>query len=438
MIKPNSKINFTKKQLDSLPIPPDGKRYAFKDEKEKGLIIRITAKGKKTFQLYQKFQGTPVRITLGEFPDMSVEQARTKARIRKGELADNKNYNIEKKKLSQETSLKEFFKDYMERYSKIHKKSWEYDEREIPKFLGHWFNRKLSSIHKHEIQDMHIRLYKKHGLYQANRMLERLRAMYNKAIEWGWDGANPTNGIKKYKEKSRDRFVLPNEMPFLFEALEIESNETSKDYILMLLMTGARKSNVLAMRWEEINWERKVWRIPETKNGEPLTVPLTPAPMELLKNRRFKTNSDWVFPAESETGHLSDPAKTWDRIRKRATLEIWRQNPEYAEIMDAVEKRIANADNYGYTVVKLFKSVKEELESLKFNPPVGLMDVRIHDIRRTVGSFQAMTGASLPIIGKSLGHKNLQSTQIYARLHDDPVRESMEKASDAMFAFREE
>src|SRR5690606_11457999 len=103
------------------------------------------------------------------------------------------------------------------------------------------------------------------GHFQANRALERLRALYNKALEWGWEGDNPTIGIKKFKEKSRERFVQPNELPLLFHALEIEENKTARDYILISLMTGARKSNVLAMRWEQISWEHKTWRIPETK-----------------------------------------------------------------------------------------------------------------------------------------------------------------------------
>ena len=108
------------------------------------------------------------------------------------------------------------------------------------------------------------------GLYQANRMLERIRSMFNKAIEWGWDGVNPTQGIKKFKEKSRDRYILPNEMPLLLKALYEEQNEVARDYIYISLFTGARKSNVLQMRWEEVDWHNKTWRIPDTKNGEPI------------------------------------------------------------------------------------------------------------------------------------------------------------------------
>ncbi len=85
----------------------------------------------------------------------------------------------------------------MERYSKLHKKSWKYDEREINNFLPHWFNRKISSITKQEIKTLHDNIGNNNGIYQANRLLERIRAIYNKVLKWGWSGNNPTLGIKK-------------------------------------------------------------------------------------------------------------------------------------------------------------------------------------------------------------------------------------------------
>ena len=94
-------------------------------------------------------------------------------------------------------------------------------------------------------------------MYQANRLLARIHIIYNKAIEWGWEGVNPAQGVKKFKEKSRDRFLHPDELPRFFESLDAELNDTIRDYIYVSLFTGARKSNVLAMRWEEIQFERR-------------------------------------------------------------------------------------------------------------------------------------------------------------------------------------
>ncbi len=433
MVAPNDTLNFTKALLASLPIPPNGKRHSFKDSRVQGLIIRVTPNGKKTFQLYQKHQGRPVRVTLGSFPDTTIEQARREATKAKGALAAGTNPNIEKDRLRKEITLRQLFDLYMERYSKVEKKSWQYDEREINKFLSHWFNRKISDISKYEIKSLHLRIRENNGLYQANRMLERIRSMYNKAIEWGWDGSNPTQGIKKFKEKSRDRYVRPNEMPLLLRAIAAEANEVARDYVYISLFTGARKTNVLQMRWEQIDWHNRTWRIPDTKNGEPVTIPLSVKAEEILERRlKASPGNPWVFPSEtSKQGHLTDPKKAWIRIKQRATLALWNQDNEAAALIELVAQALPSAHDIG----ALFSAVAKEASRRKTELPTGLMDLRLHDIRRTFGSYQAISGASLQIIGESLGHKSQQSTQVYAKLHNDPVRASIERATEAMTGF---
>jgi integrase len=426
------RLNFTKRSLLALDTPPKGKRAYYRDTVVKGLILDVRSSGSKSFYLYKFLNGKPERIFLGIFPDLTVENARDAATIHRSSIAQGKNPQDEKRKIRNEMTFEELFHEYMERYSKIHKKSWQYDEREVRKFLSHWFSRKLSDITKSEIRLLHEKIYNENGLYQANRILERIRAMYNKAIEWEWDGVNPAVGIKKYKEKSRDRFIQPNELPLLFNALEEDENEVAKDYFLMSLMTGARKSNVLAMRWEQVNWHQKQWRIPDTKNGESVIVPLIDQAMDILERRKNKAKNDFVFEGEGAKGYLADPKHAWERIRQKATLELWKLNKDYDALIQLVEDRLRVQDNYGYTIVKLIKEVQKEAQYKNINLPTGLLDLRIHDIRRTLGSYQAITGASLPIIGKTLGHKNSQSTAIYARLNLDPVRDSMSKAVGAM------
>ncbi len=427
-----NKFNFTKTSIIRLPVPKKGNAI-YKDTKERGLCLYITATGVITFFIRKRIHGKDERIILGSFPDISVENARKKALQAKAKIAEGIHPLEHKHKLRDETTFKELFDSYMKRYSKPHKKSWQYDEREVNKFLSHWFNKKISTINQNDIRIIHEKLRDENGLYQANRILERIRAIYNKAIEWGWSGQNPAHGIKKFKEKSRDRFIQPNEMPFLFASLNIEENETARDYILLSLMTGARKSNVLSMRWEQISWERNQWRIPETKNGDPVTIPLTLQAITLLNEIKDKTNSKWVFPSQTNNDHFSDPKRAWDRIRQRATLELWKQESLYEELINQVITQLEKQDNYSCTILRIFKSVEKEAIFQNIDLPIGLMDIRLHDIRRTVGSYQAITGASLSIIGKSLGHKSPQATQIYSRLHLDPVRASMELASNAIF-----
>ncbi|GLQ08068.1 tyrosine-type recombinase/integrase [Sneathiella chinensis] len=434
MVAPNEKINFTKAALTALPLPPEGKRYSFKDSRVPGLIIRVMPSGLKSFQLYQKLQGRPIRVTLGKFPDMTIEKARNAATQAKGELASGTNPNVEKNRLRKEITLKELFDLYMDRYSKVEKKSWRYDEREINKFLSHWFNRKISSISKYDIKTLHLKTKERNGLYQANRILERIRSMYNKAIEWGWNGDNPTNGIKKFREEARDRYAQPNELPLLFAALDEELNEVARDYLYVSLYTGARKTNVLQMRWEQIDWHNRTWRIPETKNGDPVIVPLSIPAEQLLESRlKASQGSPWVFPSDkSKAGHLNDPKKAWTRIRQRATLALWKQDDILLPLISKVQEGRDPDEDIG----QVFKAIEQAAKDKDIRLPTGLMDIRIHDIRRTFGSYQAITGASEAIIGKSLGHKSSQATRVYARLHNDPVRASIDKATEAMLQFK--
>jgi integrase len=374
-------INFTKKTLESLSAPVSKDREYFHDTRVIGLVLMLTKKGVKSFQVYRKHNGIPIRVTLGKFPEMSVENARTQGQKVIAELLSGKNPNTEKRKIRKEITFGNAFENFMTRYSKPYKKSWKYDEREVSKFLSHWFNRKLASISKQEIQILHEKIKDESGLYQSNRILERIKAIYNKTIEWGWDGINPAQGVKKFKEKSRNRFLHPDELPKFFESVDMEQNDTIRDYIYVSLLTGARRSNVQAMKWEDVYLQRREWLIPETKNGEPLRIHLVDKVMDILNSRAEKYGQmGWVFQGAGKTGHLIEPKSGWKRILTRA----------------------------------------------------GIKDLRLHDLRRTLGSWQAITGANSFMIGQSLGHKSSQATAVYARLNIDPVRESVEKATNAM------
>lgn len=376
-------INFTKAALTAYGKAAKGKRDYYYDTKEKGLMLAVTAAGSKTFYLYKRIDGRPERLLLGKFPDLTVENARKLAASAKGEIAMGENPQKAKRAIRDEMTFEALFTEYLEKHSKVHKRSWAYDEREVNKFLKHWFKRKISSIEKPEVERLHAKVGKESGLYQANRLLERIRSIFNKAADWGWQGENPATGIKKYREQSRDRFLQPEELPRFFAALANEPNEAARDFFMISLLAGARKSNTLAMRWDEISFHAATWRIARTKNDDPQIVHLSPQAMEILKERKLHSLGPWVFPGNGTKGHLADPKKAWARILKEADIA----------------------------------------------------DLRIHDLRRTLGSWQAATGANSYIIGKSLGHRSQQSTAVYARLNLDPVRDSVNKATDAMLEF---
>ncbi|MBS0351258.1 MAG: tyrosine-type recombinase/integrase [Proteobacteria bacterium] len=377
-----NKLNFTKAILETLPSPPTGKRGYYYDTKMRGLGISITSNGTRSFIVYRKVNGKPERITLGRFPDLSIEQARRKAENINAAIAQGSNPNDRRRAERAEITFGALFNEYLEQHAKIHKRSWDEDQSIYNRYLISWQSRKLSTITKTDIKKLHRDIGRNKGYYAANRMLALCSTVFNKATEFDlWDKENPALDIKKFREKPRDRFLQADELPRFFQALSQEANDNIRDYIILALLTGARKSNVLAMRWDQINLNTREWRIPRTKNETPQTITLTEEACFLLKQRKAMVINHFVFPGTGKTGHLTEPKKGWGRILKQA----------------------------------------------------GIADFRIHDLRRTLGSWQARTGASLAIIGKSLNHISPQSTAIYARLDLDPVRASVDKATKAMF-----
>lgn len=376
----DNKIKFTKENLDALPSPDSGKRDIYHDTKTSGLQLRVT--GVKTFFVNRRIKGgDPERITLGRYPEMTIEQARRKTMEILHDIAEGKNPAEVKRGKKAELTFADLFTEYLERHSKPNKRTWREDESKYKTYLERPLGRKkLSAIDRRDIALIHSSITKAGHDITANRVLALLSSAFGWAISAGLWELNPAIGIKRNKEKSRDRFIQGDELPRFFQAVAKEENETIRDYILMSLLTGARRSNVLAMRWQDISFNRHEWRIEETKNGTPQTVALSPEAIEILQNRKPSNDAVFVFPGSGKAGHLMEPKKGWKRILERA----------------------------------------------------GIDNLRIHDLRRTLGSWQAKTGASLAIIGKSLNHKNQNTTAIYARLDLDPVRDSVNKATSAM------
>lgn len=378
-----NKASFTKAYLDSLPPSSSDNRTTYHDIKVPGLQVRVSKSGVKTFCVYKRIKGGgPERITLGRYPELSIESARRKAIAIISDIAEGKSPANALRETKAEMSLDELFKEYEERCSKFNLRP-DKAKSNYRLYLSKWGKRKISSIKHQEVDKLHKTIATEIGQVTANIALKLLHVMFNKAKnEWRiWDGANPAHGIKKFKEKSRERFIQESELPRFFESLMNEPNTLIKDYILISLLTGARRSNVQEMTWEQVNFDSAEWYIPLTKNGTPQTIPLSNEAMTILKERKKnQPSSKYVFPGTGKTGHLTEPKSGWARILKRAEIS----------------------------------------------------DLRIHDLRRTLGSWQAKTGASLVIIGKSLNHKNPSTTSIYARLDIEPVRQSVNNATNAI------
>lgn len=376
-----NKINFTKAEIDDLPMPDHGKRIDYQDSKVSGLNIRVTHTGTKTFSVLRRIKnGRLERVTLGRYPNMSIDQARRKAMEINLAISDGVN-PAELKRIQQaERTFSDLFDEYIDRHSKLNKKTWTEDVQKYNNHLKQSIGKvKLSNIDRSTVANIHSKITKTGRKISANRVLALISSVFSWGISVGLCENNTVLGIRRNKETSRERFMQGDELPRFFQSLADEVNETIRDYILISLLTGARKANVCSMRWQDINLDRAEWRIQETKNGTPQTVTLSPEAIEVLINRQ-SNESPFVFPGAGKSGYLAQPKRGWARIIERA----------------------------------------------------GINDLKIHDLRRTLGSWQAKTGASLVIIGKSLNHKNQNTTAIYARLDLDPVRDSVNKATSAM------
>ena len=157
----------------------------------------------------------------------------------------------------------------------------------------------------------HAAAGEEHGPIQANRAKALLGTLYNKAHEVGYEGSNPSKAAPYFPEASRERFLLPSEMKAFFDALA-DAGEPWHDFFQLCLFTGARRGNVAGMAWAEVDFDRMVWMIPasKTKNKRPAVIALPPpAPMILRQRQLVAGDSEWVFPADSASGHVIDPRR---------------------------------------------------------------------------------------------------------------------------------
>ena len=380
----SNKLNFTKDVLTKLV--PANKRYDVEDSKTPGLRLTVFPTGIKTFYLLKLIDGKSERIKLARLDDISIDLARKRATELKAQIVLGNNPRLEKEKKQSELKFVDLFNLYYSQHLlKSRKRAEDYRklyDRQLHPAFG---NKRLSEFTRSFVKKLHSDTSEIRGKTAANKTIAIISSSFNFGIanEY-WNGANPCSHIKLFKPNKRDRFLSREELPAFFKALQKEES-LFRDYFEVLLLTGARKMTVLSMRWDEIHFDIKQWRRDEkkSKNNEINIMHLTDRVVEILQHRKKENEqssrpSQFVFPGSGACGHLVDPKKAFRRIKKS----------------------------------------------------MGVKNIRIHDLRRTLGSYMAISGASLPIIGKALNHKSYVSTEIYARLSSDPIREAINKAED--------
>jgi len=381
---------------------PSSKRVHHYDEGKgsvRGFGVRVEPNGRKSYFWFAKVRGVPRFRALGEFPVTSLKVARDRgldlaSEARKWKESGYAGDDPFEKKQPTALLVTPTFRELVEAYVARHLREKankpekaEYDARWlVGKYFRDWLDRPVDEIRVEDMLTIKNRCGEKR--YMANRSIEFVRAIFNWSAraEDGrinfWPVGNPAKGVSSYEERQRDRFLKPEELARFNDELKKERSRDLRDFLTLAITTGARKSDVLSMRFEDVGWETAVWKVPFPKNGESYNIQLLTAALGILKRRRreIPETEAHVFPGRSRSGHLENIKKPWTDFRKRAAIP----------------------------------------------------DIRIHDIRRTHGSYLAIAGVSLPQIGAALGHRSLQSTAIYARLHDEAVRTAREAGEAKM------
>lgn len=383
---PEQTFNFRKDTLHNLDVL--AKRYFVSDLKVRGLRMAVYPSGVKTFILYRKIEGVPERVKIGRFPDISIEQARNEAQRLVSLITLGQNPHRERIEERQALTFIELYDIYYTHHALKFTKRPDANKKMMACQVFPVFGKqRINKITPEHIRNFHTKIGQKYAGTTANRLINVMSAVFNFGIrEQYLKGANPCVGLRKYKSVSRDRFLSLKELESFHAAVDLE-DDLFRDFFKILLFTGARKSNVLSMRWADIDLHLKRWRLAETqtKNRDVNVVLLSEPALEILKvrdtaNHSLEIPSVFVFPGTAADGYLKDPKRAFDRVRDRMNIH----------------------------------------------------DIRMHDLRRTLGSYMAISGVSLPIIGKALNHKSQVSTAIYARLSNDPVLEAVNIASTIM------
>jgi len=392
-------FHFTNARLQKIT-NTTGKDELYKDTGQKGLVLRVTKADTKIFRLHawNKAKRKMTWIVIGHYPDVRINDARAIVSEHLLDLLHGIDVAERIKLNRDEQTLDDLFIVWLNEHAKVNNKRWDQDKRRYDLYIGpHLGSMTISEITPDVIrrwQSILAKQKKQRGnthekplQFLSKAMIHRnlivLSSVFSKAAP---DLSNPCFELRKYKPEKRTIFLKSDELASFFLALgHPETPEYLRDYLLLSLYTGARKSNVLSMRWDQIDLNLKLWMIPanEMKNSEPMIIPLLEQLIVILQRKKRTSSSIFVLPSprQSSSGHLAEPKKSWKSLLKRAGLP----------------------GTY-----------------------------RLHDLRRTMGSWQAITGSSTKIIGASLGHRSESATAHYAHLTIEPVRAAMQKAADAM------
>jgi integrase len=349
-----------------------------------GFGVRLTTGGAKTFVLRYRADGRDRTMKIGAYGPWSVAAARERAAELRRAVDDGHDPQAARSAVNAAPTLADVFGDFCKDFAHSLRPSTlaGYQMQFRLHVAGQLGRRKIAQVDFADIQTLHGKLSKESPT-MANRVLALLSRLFNVALRKRLVTENPCRGIGRNQETKRKRYLRPDEVRRMLAALPQLRHEQSADAIRLLMLTGARRMEVLSANWSQFDLEAGVWIKPaaSTKQKAEHQVPLSAAALDVLKAMKKRTGGKgFICPGESEAGHQQDLKKAWASVRKLAELP----------------------------------------------------DVRLHDLRHSYASFLASGGASLPLIGAMLGHTQAQTTARYAHLFDTAQRAAADQVGAAI------
>jgi integrase len=369
----------TDRIVKSLPIPASGKRIHY-DSEVRGFGVRVYSSGVRAFILrYRTRTGAEKLYTIGSFPTWPTLAARTEAAELKRVVDRGGDPAADDRATREAPTVNDlcdrFEAECLPRNRLTTRTNYLLQlNAEVRPALG---KHKVREITFADVDRLHRRIGRR-APTQANRVLALLSKMFSMAIRWQWRSDNPCKGIERNQENKRQRYLSADELARLVTALDACSDQQAADIIRLLLLTGARRGEVLAARWADFDPEFKTWRKPASATKQKLehSIPLSEPAQVLLAGlrKRAAASCEWVFPGYGGE-HRKVIYKTWSKLCRAAQID----------------------------------------------------GVRLHDLRHTFASVLVSAGHSLPMIGALLGHTMPGTTARYAHLFDDPLRAATEQ-----------
>lgn len=349
----------------------------------------MAASGRKTFVIQYRTNRRPRRLTLGPCGVLTPDIARNRARQELGKVAAGEDPAAERKAKRDAITVKELAEKFDNNHILYNPNLKASTGREYRHALKTYIlpaigKMKVAEVTRADVGRLHLSMHEKP--YQANRTLEVVSKMFNLAEEWGYraEGTNPRKRIKKYPEQKRERFLSAAELARVGQVLaEMEAERVEMPSAIaavrLLALTGCRLNEIMTLQWRHVHLRAGELRLPDSKTAAKV-VQLGQAAIDVLSGTPHVEFNPWVWPGRGEAGRLTDLQPFWQRVRARA----------------------------------------------------GLNGVRIHDLRHTFASVAAGVGMSLPMIGKLLGHTQVQTTARYAHLAGGTVKAAANDVSSVI------